>query len=92
MNKNYTVLKEEITASPKNRKHQLIDATIQTPDGKEVAWQYIKTRDVVTIVAIYLNLLRDSFRGISGSISGSDLELINGMVLLGTMQFLSKRL
>src|SRR3989344_2620000 len=52
MANNYKVLKEEVISSPKNRKHQLVDATICIPKGKEVVWQYVKTRDVVTIVAL----------------------------------------
>lgn len=52
MGTDYKVLNEDVIASSKNRKHQLVDAIIITPDGKEVIWQYVKTRDVVTIVAL----------------------------------------
>ncbi len=52
MSSGYKILNEEAISSPKNRKHQLVDATVKTPEGQEVVWQYIKTRDVVTIVAI----------------------------------------
>jgi ADP-ribose pyrophosphatase len=52
MSSDYKVLKQEIIASPKNKKHQIVDITIQTPEGKEVVWQTVKTRDVVTVVAI----------------------------------------
>lgn len=52
MGNGYKVIEEEVFASPKSRKHQLIDATVHTPNNKEVVWQYIKSRDVVTIVAL----------------------------------------
>lgn len=52
MNGVYRILKEEVFSSPRNTKHQLVDATILTPDGHEVVWQYIRTRDVVGIVAL----------------------------------------
>jgi ADP-ribose pyrophosphatase len=52
MTKNYKILKEEMITSPHNRKHQLVDVSILTPNKKEVVWQYVKTRDVVTVLAI----------------------------------------
>lgn len=52
MKQQYSVLSESEIISPNNKKHRLVDATIATPDGKQVCWQYVKTRDVVTIVPI----------------------------------------
>lgn len=52
MDKKYQVLKEEVITSTKNQKHKLVDISILTPDKQEVVWQYVKTRDVVTIVAL----------------------------------------
>jgi len=43
MKNDYLVLKTEIIRSPVNGKHELVDATVKTPDGKEVVWQYVKT-------------------------------------------------
>lgn len=48
----YKVLDEKVIQSPNSNKHQLIDSTVQVPNGKKVIWQYIETRDVVTIVAL----------------------------------------
>lgn len=48
----YKVIKEETVESSISHKHQLIDVTVLTPDNHEVVWQYVKTRDVVTIVAL----------------------------------------
>ncbi len=48
----YQIIAEETTSSPNNKKHLLVDATVQLPDGKQAVWQYIKSRDVVAIVAL----------------------------------------
>ncbi len=52
MSKEFKVVKLEQVSSSKNKKHILIDATIATPEGEQVCWQYVKTRDIVTIVPI----------------------------------------
>lgn len=52
MTKVYKIVKEEVVTSQKSHKHVLIDSTVITPSKNEVVWQYVKSRDVVTIVAI----------------------------------------
>ncbi len=52
MTNSYKIINEEIISSFKSKKHQLVDAIIELPSGKNVVWQYIKSRDVVSIVAI----------------------------------------
>jgi ADP-ribose pyrophosphatase len=52
MTKNYQILDEKLISSPANSKHKLVDVTIKTPAGDTVVWQYIKTRDVVSVVAL----------------------------------------
>jgi ADP-ribose pyrophosphatase len=52
MDKTYKILSEELTVSPKGKKHQLVDATVELPNGETRVWQYIKSRQVVSIAAI----------------------------------------
>lgn len=49
--KPFTIKDEKIT--PTNNPHlQIVDATLETPEGTEVVWSYIKTNAAVAVLAI----------------------------------------
>lgn len=52
MKSSYEIIEEEIISSPNSKKHKLVDSTIKTPNGNKVVWQYIKSRDVVSIASV----------------------------------------
>ncbi|HJZ05009.1 hypothetical protein A2634_01795 [Candidatus Amesbacteria bacterium RIFCSPHIGHO2_01_FULL_48_32] len=48
----YKIISESVITSPTNHKHQLVDATVKLPGGKTAVWQYVRSRDVVGIIAL----------------------------------------